>query len=74
MPEDWRKTNVTPFSKKGKKEDTGKWRQLSLTLIPGKMTEKLILETFSMHMKDKKVTVSSQHGFSKGNSGLTHLL
>ena len=61
-------------SRRAKKEDPGKCRQLSLTLIPGKMMEQLILETFSRHAKGKKVIVSSQHGFSKGNSGLTNLL
>ena len=34
----------------------------------------LILETISRHMKDKKVTGSSQHGFTKGKSWLTNLI
>ena len=31
VPEDWRKANVTPIIKKGKKEDTGNYRPVSLT-------------------------------------------
>ncbi|PKU31482.1 rna-directed dna polymerase from mobile element jockey-like [Limosa lapponica baueri] len=37
--EDWRKDNVTAVFKKGKKEDTGNCRQVSLTSIPGKAME-----------------------------------
>jgi len=48
---DWSKANVTPVFKK---EDTGNCRPVSLTLIPGKVVEQLILETISRHVKDKK--------------------
>ena len=44
MPEDWRNASVTPVFKKGKKDDTGNYRPVSLTSIPGKMVEQLILE------------------------------
>ena len=44
VPEDWRKANVTPSFKKGKKEDPGNYRPVSLTSIPGKVLEQLILE------------------------------
>lgn len=33
---DWRTGNVMPLFKKGKKEDAGNYRLVSLTLIPGK--------------------------------------
>jgi len=36
VPEDWRKANVTPIFKKGKKEDPGNYRLVSLTSILGK--------------------------------------
>ena len=44
VPEDWRKANVTPVFKKGKKEDPGNYRQVSLTSSPGQMMEQLMLE------------------------------
>ena len=31
------------------------------------------MKTISKHMKDKKVIGESQHGFTKGKSGLTNL-
>jgi len=37
VPEDWRKANVTPVFKKGKKDDPGNYRPVSLTSIPGKV-------------------------------------
>ncbi|KGL72651.1 RNA-directed DNA polymerase from mobile element jockey, partial [Tinamus guttatus] len=55
VPEDWRKASVTPVFKKGKKEEAGNYRPVSLTSVPGKVMERLILATVSGHMEDKKV-------------------
>ncbi|KFP89616.1 hypothetical protein N311_11000, partial [Apaloderma vittatum] len=55
VPEDWRKANVTPVYKKGRKDDPSNYRLGSLTSIPGKVMEHLILGTVSGHIKDKKV-------------------
>jgi len=74
VPEDWRKANVTPIFKKGKKEDPGNYRPVSLTSIPGKVMEQLILEAIIKQVEEKKVISSSQHGFTKGKSCLTNLI
>ncbi|KFO98352.1 RNA-directed DNA polymerase from mobile element jockey, partial [Calypte anna] len=55
VPEDWRIANVTPVYKKGKKEDPGNYRPVSLTSIPGKVMEQLVLVTTSRHIKDTGV-------------------
>ncbi|KFP07012.1 RNA-directed DNA polymerase from mobile element jockey, partial [Calypte anna] len=55
VPEDWRIANVTPVYKKGKKEDPGNYRPVSLTSIPGKVMEQLVLLTISRHIKDMGV-------------------
>ncbi|KFP03769.1 RNA-directed DNA polymerase from mobile element jockey, partial [Calypte anna] len=55
VPEDWRIADVTPVYKKGKKEDPGNYRPVSLTSIPGKVMEQLVLVTISRHIKDMGV-------------------
>ncbi|GAB0176885.1 transmembrane protein 263 [Grus japonensis] len=74
VPEDWRKAIVTPVFKKGKKEDPGNYRPVSLTSIPGKVMEQLILGVMSKHVEEKKVIRDGQHGFTKGKSCLTNLI
>jgi len=63
VPEDWKKANVTLIFQRGQKDDPGKYRSASLTLISGQMTGQIILEHIFKHMKDKKVIRSNQHGF-----------
>ncbi|KFV83152.1 RNA-directed DNA polymerase from mobile element jockey, partial [Struthio camelus australis] len=55
VPEDWKKANVTPVFKKGKKEEPGNYRPVSLTSIPGKVMEQLLLEVLTKHVEGKKV-------------------
>ncbi|RMC04262.1 hypothetical protein DUI87_19081 [Hirundo rustica rustica] len=43
VPEDWKKANVTLVFKKGMKEDPGNYCPVSLTSVPGKVMECLIL-------------------------------
>jgi len=74
VPEDWRKASVTPIFKKGKTEDPGNYRPVSLSSIPGKMMEQLILEVIIKQVEEKEIIRSSQHGFTKGKSCLTNLI
>jgi len=74
LPKDWRKASVTPVFKKGKKEDPGNYRPVSLTSTLGKVMEQLILEVINKQVEEKKVVRSSQHGFTKGKLFLTSLI
>ncbi|KFV77947.1 RNA-directed DNA polymerase from mobile element jockey, partial [Struthio camelus australis] len=52
VPEDWKKANVTPVFQKGKEEEPGNYRPVSLTSIPGKVMEQLLLEVLTKHLED----------------------
>lgn len=59
-------------SRRARQRDAGDHRLASLTLIAGKVSEHIMLETVSTHITDK-VIGSSQRGFMKGKSCLTNL-
>ena len=48
---DWKLANV-PVFKKGKKEDPGNYRPVSLTSVPGKIMEKIIMGVIETHTND----------------------
>ncbi|GAB0204048.1 hypothetical protein GRJ2_002870400 [Grus japonensis] len=63
VPVDWRLANVTPIDKKGWKEDPGNYRPVSLTLVPGKVMERLTLSELTWQVQDNQGIRPSQHGF-----------
>lgn len=65
---------LPPSSKKGKKDDLGICKPVSLTSAPENIMEQVLLELISGHMQKRKVSGNSQHGFTKGKSDVTHCL
>ena len=74
VPTDWKLASVTPIYKKGRKDDPGNYRPVSLTSVPAKLMEQLILRTIIQHVRDNQMIRPSQRGFMKGRSCLTNLI
>ena len=74
VPDNWRITSVTLIYKKDWKDDPRNYRPVSLTSMPGKIMERLILNVLTGHVKDNKGIRPSQQGFMKGVSCLTNLI
>lgn len=60
ITEDWRKEDIIPAVKK---DDLENYRQISLTSVLKKLMEKILQETLSKQMKDKKEMWSSHKYF-----------
>ncbi|KFQ80870.1 hypothetical protein N335_03455, partial [Phaethon lepturus] len=52
VPGDWRLANVTPIYEKGRKEDPGNYRPVSLTSVPRKIMEPFVLRVLTGHLQD----------------------
>uniref|UniRef100_A0A8B9I2Q1 Reverse transcriptase domain-containing protein n=1 Tax=Anser brachyrhynchus TaxID=132585 RepID=A0A8B9I2Q1_9AVES len=74
VPVDWRLANVMPIYKKGRRADPGNYRPVSLTSVPGKLMEQIILRVITRHLQGNQAIRPSQHGFMKGRSCLTNLI
>ncbi|GAB0195083.1 mitochondrial enolase superfamily member 1 [Grus japonensis] len=71
---DCKLANVIPLCKKDVREDPENYRPVSLTSLPGKIMEKIILGTIERHLKNNAIIRHSQQGITKGKSCLTNLI
>ena len=68
VPEDWRLANVMPIFKKGRKDDPGSYRLISLTSVSGKAMELIISGGIVDQLKVNQGIRPSQYGFMNGKS------
>ena len=61
VPEDWRLADATPIYRKGHKEDLGNYRPISLTSVPGKVMEQIILGEITLSLSDCSESPGEQY-------------
>lgn len=52
---DWKKGNIIPILKKGRKEGPGNYKSVSVTSMPGKVMEQIFLEIMLSHKDNGEV-------------------
>ncbi|KAJ7419645.1 hypothetical protein WISP_52745 [Willisornis vidua] len=50
VSDDWKLANVTPIHKKDYKEDPGNYKPVSVTSVPGRIMEQIILSAITQHL------------------------
>ena len=74
LPLIWKKANVVPIFKKGKKNMSGNYWPVSLTSVTCKILEGLVRQKLVEHLTDNNLVTDYQHGFVSGRSCSTNLL
>ena len=74
VPDSWKRAEVTPIFKGGKKFDPTNYRPVSLTSLISKLMETVIRAAIIEHLETNNLFSDAQHGFRKGRSCLTNLL
>jgi hypothetical protein len=75
VPLDWRSAVVTPaFKGKGKRDEPGAYRPISLTCFASRIMERIIKSCISQHLDNNRLLSPNQHGFMKNKSTETQLL
>ena len=50
VPGDWKREALLPFLRKGERQTPGNYRPVSLTSVPGKVVEQILLEAMLRHV------------------------
>ena len=74
LPSSWKTGTITALFKKGSKAEAKNYRPVSLTSVPCKIMESLIVDVIIDHLTINFLKNPNQHGFTKGRSTITNLL
>ncbi|GBM04395.1 putative RNA-directed DNA polymerase from transposon BS [Araneus ventricosus] len=75
LPMDWKRDIVVPILKPGRGADISEnYRPISLTCIPCKIMERIILNRLNFHLTEKNLFPREQYGFRKGHGTIDQIL
>jgi hypothetical protein len=74
VPLAWKEANITAIFKKGRKQDAGNYRPISLTPVVCKLFEGIVRKNLIAHMDANDLFTDHQHGFRNKRSTVTQLL
>ncbi|KAI8514688.1 hypothetical protein Bbelb_072790 [Branchiostoma belcheri] len=74
VPQDWKEALVTPVFKKGEHYKASNYRPISLTSVPAKVLEHILVSAIMCHLESNNILSTQQHGFRKHRSCETQLL
>ena len=74
VPLEWKEANIIPLFKKGSRNKSVNYRQVSLTSVMCKLLEKNIMDHMMDFLVKHKLINPSQHGCLKARCSLTNVL
>ena len=74
VPVEWKRADVVPIYKSGKKEGPLNYRPVSLTSVVCKMCERVFKSQWTEFLERRELISNKQFGFRKGRSCVTNLL
>ena len=74
VPQDWRTAHVTPVYKKGERYRAENYRPISLTSVPCKVLEHIVVSSVMNFVEDNNIICQEQHGFRKRRSCESQLI
>ena len=74
LPDDWKRSKVVPIFKSGSKSSPLNYRPVSLTSVPCKVLERLLVEHIMDFINENGLFSQNQFGFRSGHSAEDQLL
>ena len=74
IPDKWKVASVKPLFKKGRKDQAGNYRPVSLTSITCKLFETFVRDALYKHLLENSILSDVQYGFCKQRSTVSQLL
>ncbi len=74
VPTEWKIADLAPIFKKGDRTKPSNYRPVSLTAIPCKVMEHIIVSNVMRHLEHNSILTDFQHGFRAKRSCDTQLL